>query len=883
MKKKSRKKPRKASNKGSGAIAQDGSIAAGAGGVAVGGNVGGNIIINPQPEKPAQAPPLSDKFQLARLPQTDARLFGREEELNLLDRVWQEEDTNVLVLTAFGGMGKTALMQVWLDEKRYAGADAVYTWSFYSQGTSEDRQASAAEFFDNALSWFGHDGSPLHSEHDRGLKLAELVCRQRTLLVLDGLEPLQYPLGGAMNGALRDKGLLCLCRQLAANNANNNGLLLISSRQPVQELTGRPGVEQHELDPLSQAAGIALFRESGIIGTGKELAATVQAYHGHALSLSLLATYLREYEDGDIRKQDGLCCLIEFPEETRTSRHAFRVMAAYERQLADSADVQVLYSLGLFDRPVSSGAMACLRGSGIPQVGGPPNDKVFHAACNRLRRLGLLNKEAAEHPGNLDCHPLVRQYFGRRLEELHPASWQRAHARLYEYFKALPEKELPDTLDEMEPLFAAVRHGCAAGMHQEVLFKVYWTRIRRGDKVYLCKKLCGFDAELSILSHFFIKPWCTPAIELTNNTKENLFGWVGHDLRALSRFKEAIQSIQEAIDIAMKEKDWINAAIAKNNLGELLLTIGKVTLGSETARQSVQLADTSLSQEHHWWIINNNPNTLANVWQMSTRTTLADALHQSGDLCMAATIFIEAEKLQQQRQPVYGFLYSIWGFRFCDLLLTVGRWDMVKLRTEYSLVIVLNRSENSLDISLNRISMSRAKLQKTIIEQINLLSDPSDSGLAPDLSCIPRPIRKKATADNSSIENENQTKEWLDQAVSGLRKAGAEEFIPRGLLSRAAWCRWAIVLLGRTDTITQAVQDVQETEEIAQRGGMRLHLIDFHLESARLALTIGKPVLNRTVAEHLAAAQKGIEETGYNRRLPEVANIEEVISTVAPA
>jgi len=225
---------------------------------------GRDVNITIQDEKPSQPPPLSGKFQLARLPQTDARLFGREEELKLLDQVWQEEDTRVLVLTAFGGMGKTALMQAWLDEKRYADADAVYTWSFYSQGTSEDRQASSAEFFDSALRWFGHDGSPLPSEHDRSLKLAELVCRQRTLLVLDGLEPLQYPLAGAMEGALRDKGLLCLCRQLAANNANSNGLLLIFSRQSVQELAGRPGVEQHELNPLSSDAGIGEFTNNNI-------------------------------------------------------------------------------------------------------------------------------------------------------------------------------------------------------------------------------------------------------------------------------------------------------------------------------------------------------------------------------------------------------------------------------------------------------------------------------------------------------------------------------------------------------------------------------------------------------------------------------------------
>ncbi|WPD21370.1 MAG: hypothetical protein SD837_14315 [Candidatus Electrothrix scaldis] len=799
-----------------------------------------------------QSASLSGKYQLSRLPRTDARLFGREEELKLLDQAWQDEATNVLVLTAFGGMGKTALMQAWLDAKGYAGADAVYTWSFYSQGTAEDRQASAAEFFASALPWFGHDGSPLPSEHDRGLRLAELVCRQRTLLILDGLEPLQYPLAGAMEGALRDKGLLCLCRQLAAQN---NGLLLISSRQPVQELVGRPGAEQHELEPLSGAAGLALFRAAGIRGREDELAAAVAAYHGHALSLSLLATYLRVYEDGDIRRQDGLRCLTEFPEETRTSRHAFRVMAAYERQLAGSTDLQVLYSLGLFDRPVSAGAMACLRQSGIAEVGGPEDDRIFQAACKRLRRLGLLNREEADHPGTLDCHPLVRQYFGVRLEELHPASWQQAHARLYEYFKALPEKELPDTLEEMEPLFAAVRHGCAAGLHQQALHEVYWPRIRHSNDNYLCRNLGAFAADLSVLAHFFAHPWHTPAPSLSDEDKAVVLNWAAFRLRALGRLAEAAEPMQASRDILIQQENWKSAAAAASNLSELLLTIGKVAEAVAAGQQSVELADRSGDAFE----------------RLIDRTTLADALHQAGEQDEARALFVQAEQLQQEWQPEYDRLYSLRGFQYCDLLLGLGQWQEACERATQTLEWDTPFGR-LLDIGLHNLSLGRAAMQETLA-QADL---PAAAGLAPDLACLALPASAGAATSRAG-ESLHRAKDRLDQAMTGLREAGHEEFIARGLLARAAWCRWAIVLLRQADALTQAVQDLQECEEIARRGGMKLFLIDFHLEAARLALTAGRDILGRSPAEHLAAARKGIDETGYKRRLPEVANIEEAL------
>lgn len=808
---------------------------------------------------PSPPPPLSAKFDLSRLPRTGSALFGRDDELELIDQAWQDEDTNVLVLTAMGGAGKTALMQKWIDDERWRGADAVYTWSFYLQGSSEDKQASAAEFFDSALAWFGHDGSVIRSEHDKGVKLAELVCRQRTLLLLDGLEPLQYPLGGAMNGAMKDKGLISLCKQLAAKN---NGLLLISSRQPVMELEGRPHLLPHKLKPLDAAAGLALFRAAGIIGTDKELTATVEAYNGHALSLSLLAKYLIEYEKGDIRQQDTLRGLTDFPEETAESRHAFKVMAAYEQQLSGSTDLQILFCLGLFDRPVSAATMSCLRKEGVLDL--PNDERVFRAACARLRKQGLLNTDRPEQPQNLDCHPLVRQYFGKRLAALHPESWQQAHVRLYEHFKAAA-KELPDTLEEMEPLFAAVRHGCAAGMHQQALDEVYWPRIQRSGDDYLCNKLGAFAADLAVLAHFFTEPWHTPAAGLTDADTAVILNWAAFRLRALGRLTEAAEPMQASLDMLLQQEQWQNAAIADYSLSELRLTVGDFAQTVAAGRQSVELADKSGDD----------------FLRMVCRTTLADALHQAGELAEAHALFAEAEKIQQERQSEYDQLYSVQGFRYCDLLLGSGAWPEVRTRAEKTLPSATT-AQLLLDIASDKLSLGRAALQEAIV-QAGL---PAVSGLAPDLACVqpPRraaeplggavepisgmlqPICRVVEPISGMVEAYRRAVEWLNQAVDGLREAGQEDDLPRGLLARAALGRWAA-------HFAAAERDLQDCEDIALRGGMQLHLIDCHLEAARLALATGQPVLARTAAEHLAAAQEGIAATGYKRRLREAEEI----------
>ncbi|MGX9728786.1 MAG: hypothetical protein ACTFAK_16180 [Candidatus Electronema sp. VV] len=830
----------------------------------------GNIHIehhhySPGTAPPSPPPPLADKFDLSRLPTTDSALFGRDDELALIDRAWQESGTSVLVLTAMGGAGKTSLLRRWIDDKRYRGADAVYTWSFYLQGSSGEEQASAAEFFDNALAWFGHDGSPIRSEHDRGVKLAELVRRQRTLLLLDGLEPLQHPLGGPMNGALKDKGLVSLCVQLAADN---NGLLLISSRQPVMELNGRPHHQQHELEPLNAAAGMALFRAAGIIGTDKELCAAVEAYNGHALSLSLLAKYLSEYEKGDIRQQDTLRGLTEFPEETRDSLHAFKVMAAYERQLSGSPDLQILFCLGLFDRPVSAGAMSCLRKEGILRL--PNDERVFRAACGRLRKQGLLNNIRPEQPQNLDTHPLVRQYFGKRLSALHPESWRQAHVRLYEHFKAAA-KELPDTLEEMEPLFAAVRHGCAAGMHQQALDEVYWPRIQRAGDYYLRSKFGAFAADLAVLAHFFAVPWSMPVAGLTDTDKAAVFNWAAFRLRALGRLSEAAEPTQAGLEMRIQQEKWKYAAIAASNLSGLRLTSGYVTQAIAAGRQSVELADYS-----------------GDAFQrMACRTTLADALHQAGELAESHALFAEAEKMQQERQPKYDRLYSLWGFRYCDVLLAGGAWLEVRERAEQWLKW-RTKGDPLLDHSLEYLTLGRAAVQEAIAQA----DQPVISGLAPDLACVQpirgyaEPIRREDERISRYVERIDgaverisryaepirRAVEWLNQAVDGLREAGREDYLLRGLLARAACRRWAA-------HFPPAEQDLRECEEIAQRGGMQLHLIDCHLEAARLARASGRAVLGLAAAEHLAAAEDGIVKTGYKRRLVEVEQVAAMFST----
>ena len=79
-----------------------------------------------------------------------------------------------------------------------------------------------------------------------------------------------------------------------------------------------------------------------------------------------------------------------------------------------------------------------------------------------MRKLRLLSKANPKDPHELDAHPVVRAFFAGRLEETAPEAAKAAHEILYRHYAAAAP-DLPDTLDEMQPLFHAVQHGVKAG------------------------------------------------------------------------------------------------------------------------------------------------------------------------------------------------------------------------------------------------------------------------------------------------------------------------------------------------------------------------------------------------------------------------------------
>jgi hypothetical protein len=233
--------------------------------------------------------------------------------------------------------------------------------------------------------------------------------------------------------------------------------------------------------------------------------------------------------------------------------------------------------------------------------------------------------------------------------------------------------------------------------------------------------------------------------------------------------------------------------------------------------------------------------------------------------------------MQAERQPQYPLLYSLRGFKYCDLLLAEAEREAGKAQGEAKQEALLAKchavSERTaqtlrwvttqnwlLDIAHDHLTLGRAALYAAILESRSRRGD----------SAPPPPASQSGLAPAATEVN---------HAVSGLRRAGVQHHLPRGLLTRA----WLRSLTGRATGPDSAQSDLDEAWEIAERGPMPLFLADVHLYRARLFLR-ANPYPWQSPQHDLAEAHRLIFKHGYLHRKEELEDAEAaILGKPAPA
>jgi tetratricopeptide (TPR) repeat protein len=740
---------------------------------------------------------------------------GRQAELAALDQAWAE-GTRIFVLHAEGGAGKTRVVAKWLTQMRddgYRGAGRVFVHSFYSQGSNERRNASSELFFEQALAYFGYTGPLITDPTEQGRTLARLI---RGLLVLDGLEPLQHPpsfdQGRLKDLAIRSLFLALAAGRLSGSSDSPSGLCVVTSRQPVQELQDKTGraVVQQLLDRLDAEAGAELLRQLEVRGPERELRQAVEDSGGHAYSLMLLGTYLRDAtEDHEIRRRHEIPLLDEDSEHRYHARHLF---GAYVNHLGEtSPEVAVLRLLGFFDRPAEENLVNVLREAAEPELDAitAPIRNLFPAdwrrALSRLKVLRLVDvPPSASSP--LDSHPLLREYFAEQLRTHFPGAWRAGHRQLFEH---LCETTMyrPDTLIDLQPLYQAVAHGCLAGSPQKA-YEVYYTRIHRRSLAFPVKQLGAINMDLACITNFFEQPWTRLRSELSAKAGVAIFDNAAENLHSLTRITEAQQAMNAFREFATRinRPGTVPATL-------ILLSELSISKGDLSDAKSYALNALAHSTKHE---------DLFNK-QMSC-VAVGIAARECGEFVAARKFFEQAEQIQSERNHSKDTLVSVQGYEYCELIYNLARlcntpdgkqrlFEDLELRARHCLEYG-EKYNNRLAIGLANLAASLASTQQ---DRLKLLND----------------------------------------AVEILRGASDLRFLPRALVLRS------LALLDMNN-VEEATSDLEAAQSLAERGPMPMLQVDILLAHARL-------FRDRAA---LAEARRLIEKHGYHRRDEELADAE---------
>lgn len=405
--------------------------------------------------------------------QFDAPLFGRTHEIGLLSHAWIDPQSRLFLLNGPTGMGKTALLHKWLhtlQKKHWHDAEAVFVWSFYPPDLAHAPQDPVEEFFHHALYWFGGEEAARCPNLLQGEYLAKLVQSHHTLLILDGLEVLQFK-SGAANQQLGDPRLGVLLEHLAKHNT---GLCITVSREPLLgDFTLEQGVQRHELEKLPLDAAIELLDHKGVQGDKERLQQMAIDYDQNPLTLGLLGGYLAVWHSGDWRQMEKIPVLMD---QQLDGRQARRILVANATELAGMPGESILYLLCMLYRPTHWDTLETLLGKGrgwsFPAWFNKTQQDNYASLIGRFLRLSQHKRYQAilqlRELGLLElsgrCFWLahwVREAFQRQLRYDWPSAWKETNQRLMQYHASLPKE--PEDLTQIIPLTATHKSAKVAG------------------------------------------------------------------------------------------------------------------------------------------------------------------------------------------------------------------------------------------------------------------------------------------------------------------------------------------------------------------------------------------------------------------------------------
>ena len=537
----------------------------------------------------------------------DIKAFtGRADELKMLDEWLANDRDNLLVITAFGGFGKSALTWQWFNNKvdREKWHTAIW-WSFY------EKESGFESFLTEALTHLGIETKE-RSSRQQVNDLLEAMQSTNILIVLDGFERLlrQY---GRMDAALQsDDEELEIdpsqrdCTSMPAetflrglSDEKIRSKVLMTTRLFPRVLEGTDGkilkaCSEENLKAFSPEDAVLYFHNEGIAATRAEIIEVCSAYGYHPLSLSLLVGLINEDHEhkGDILVAKKL----DIFDDIKAKRHHV-LQCAYESLSPERRDLL--------------SKISCFRGSmeyaTIKKVFDNPD---LEKSLIDLRKRGLL--QYVEETKRYDMHPIVRRYVYDRITKTDRID---THERLFNYFASVKPPDQFTNFEDMLPFIEIYYHSAKAERIEEAA-SIYLKYLR--DPIYF--QFNSYQLGVELLRILFINgekrlpPMNRTDIQaLILSELGRLYGPLGQPSKSIFMREASIgldirrteikemrqlfrqrfgQLLQESLnDMADTTNEKFSVSTDYSNIAGIQLSIGKLKSAEENLRESMRLVE----------------------------------------------------------------------------------------------------------------------------------------------------------------------------------------------------------------------------------------------------------------------------------------------------
>ncbi|MBI4721897.1 MAG: hypothetical protein HY769_02685 [Candidatus Stahlbacteria bacterium] len=616
-------------------------------------NVYGKDFGNPNPPKKSPKSGEITSLSLGLYNQTppEPNFVGKKEELTTITQWYKNPDVHIGALIGWGGVGKSALIRKWYDslKENDIQPDGIFWWGFY-------RNAYLEPFLNALLKYVSQgqiDPDAIKTTWDKTERIKEYIHQRTCLIILDGLEEMQKQGTGDEIGKMIHRELAELLRYLS--DTPISGLCLITTRYPLRDLDQWHGSTYKTLPliDLSISDALAMFERRRVKGKEENIKEVIERYKGHALSLTSLSGFLNRYYDGDINRAPDVKFVLSDKERFKDVN---KLLSKYAEKMEET-EIVFLYIFSLFRGEITEKEFAGVFRQRIE--GTEFNDVLikmsyldFKDLVRELVNWRLISYD--EMKKSYSTHPLTKGYFESTFDR---EGKKLCHKRIYQYFGEIAPKE-PETLEEMQPLFEQVHHGCSAGLYDEVFNEVYLEKIHRRDELFITRKLGLWETDLLLVKTFFLKEDYSSIPLVSQKIDQSfLINEAGLSLLNIGRPKEAEEPLLSAIKMYVETEYWKYASAGYQNLTDLQFRIGNLENGIKSAEEAIRLAEKAGSEDY----IVYSKAYLAYIFYLLRKNKDADRL------------FSQADELQVK---IAGHrLYRLAGIFYAEFLLSTNRTE----------------------------------------------------------------------------------------------------------------------------------------------------------------------------------------------------------------